>query len=137
MKKKILISLIAICTMLFAFGMINASAESSGTCGNNLTWTLDDAGTLTISGQGTMTNWGYFSFAPWYSLIEKITKVVIEDGVTSIGSYAFYDCNSLVSVTISHNVTSIGEAAFAGCGGLLSIIIPDSVTDIGMGVFAR
>ena len=56
MKKKILITLISVCTILFAFGMVNASAETvaNGECGDNLTWALDDEGTLAISGSGSM-----------------------------------------------------------------------------------
>ena len=136
MKKKILISLIAICTMLFAFGMINASAETSGTCGTNLTWTLD-GGTLTISGQGAMRNWtNNSSSVPWYSLEKNIVNVVIEDGVTSIGNYAFSSCSSLISVTIPESVTSIGDEAFSSCSSLISITIPDSVTSIGDDAFS-
>ena len=130
MKKKILISLIAICTMLFAFGIINASAESSGTCGTNLTWTLN-GDTLTISGQGTMTNWTNNLKVPWYSLKEDIVKIVIADGVTTIGDRAFGFCSSLVSITIPDGVTSIGDAAFSRCGSIKGIIIPGSVTSIG------
>ena len=128
MKKKFLITLIAVCTMLFAFSMINASAESSGTCGTNLTWTLN-GDTLTISGQGTMTNWsGNNSYAPWYSSRKDIVNVVIEDNVTSIGEFAFYGCSSLFNINIPDSVTSIGKSAFRVCSSLTSITIPDSVT---------
>ena len=63
-------------------------------------------------------------------------ELVIPDGVTSIGSYAFSWCTGLTSVTIGSGVTSIGESAFRGCSGLTSITIPDSVTSIGNSVFS-
>ena len=108
---------------------------ASGTCGDNLTWTLDDAGTLTISGTGEMTNWSTYANVPWYAQRESIKKAVIEDGVTSIGGDAFYNCTGLTSVTIPDSVTSIGSLAFCDCTGLKQITIPDSVTKIGNGTF--
>ena len=109
----------------------------SGTCGDNLTWTLDtESGILTISGTGAMTNYTYSSNAPWYSYRTSIKTVIIEDGVTSIGSYAFYNCTGLTSIEIPNSVTSIGEYAFSGCKSLTSITIPNSVTSIGYFAFS-
>ena len=112
---------------------ITASAETikSGTCGENLTWVLDDEGTLTISGTGDMADFWRNDDTPWYSEKEAINKVVIEVGVTSISEYAFYDAENLKSVIISDSVTSIGYDAFLGCSSLKSVTIPDSVTSIG------
>lgn len=78
----------------------------SGTCGENLTWDLTD-GVLTISGTGTMNDYSYNSYAPWCSKASSIKSVIIDDGVTSIGNYAFYLCINLSSVTIPNSVTSI------------------------------
>ena len=61
----------------------------------------------------------------------EVTELVIPDGVTSVGQYAFYDCSSLTSVTIPNSVTSIGEFAFNGCSSFTSVTIPNSVTSIG------
>ena len=133
MKKKV-VSLTLVLCMLLSFMPIIASAATSGTCGSNLTWTLDDNGTLTISGTGEMDNWGYNSF-PWYSKRESVRDVIIENGVTSVGKNAFYGCESLISVKISNSVTSIGIHAFGGCSSLISIIIPNSVTSIGDSAF--
>ena len=113
---------------------ITASAATSGTCGNNLTWTLADNGTLTISGTGDMWNWGY-NGAPWYSSRAYIVNVVVESGVTRIGGGAFYRCESLTSITIPEGVTSIGDIAFRYCISLTSITIPEGVTSIGNGAF--
>ena len=110
---------------------------ASGTCGkngNNLTWTLDNAGTLTISGKGEMGN--YFSYyIPWDTNKNDIKTVVIEAGVTGIGGYAFWNCTSLTSITIPKGVTSIGEHAFYNCTSLTSITIPEGVTSIGEHAF--
>ncbi len=108
---------------------------TSGTCGPNLTWNLTD-GILTISGTGEMTDFSYPDYGPWYSLSSSITSVVINDGVTSIGDYAFYSCANLTSVTIGNSVTSIGGKAFSSCSSLTSVTIPNSVEIIGGEVFS-
>jgi hypothetical protein len=115
MRKKFF-SLTLVMAMLFACVPIVATAEivDSGTCGDNLTWTLDDSGTLTISGTGDMTNYEYPKEqyrAPWGT--SSIKKVVIKNGVTSIGNDAFYKCTNLTSIEIPNSVTSIGGDAFS------------------------
>ena len=119
---------------------INVSAEetadfslgaTSGITGD-CTWKLDDEGTLTISGNGKMGNYYLVWGAPWE---RNIKSVIIEKGVTSIGSFAFYRCTSLTNLTISGSVTSIGDYAFSECTSLASVTIPDSVTSIGDDVF--
>ena len=102
---------------------------------DNLTWKLYEDGTLNISGKGAMKDYSYDSNqSPVYNN-SNVKKVVIEDGVTSIGTYAFYDCSSLTSITIPNSVTSIGNSAFSYCISLTSIMIPDSVTSIGISAF--
>lgn len=110
---------------------------ASGTCGDNLTWTLDsDTRTLTISGSGYMTN-TFRPNAPWYSYAQSITSVIIQSGVTSIGGSAFASCYSLTTVTIPDSVKSIGSYAFYNCSSLTSVTIPDSVTSIGNYAFGN
>ena len=109
---------------------ITVNDDITGTCGDNLTWTLDSEGTLTISGTGAMTDWESYSLVPWDSNADMIKTVSIENGVTSIGKYAFYYCSNLTSVTIPNSVKSIGDSAFRSCG-LTSITIPNSVKSIG------
>ncbi|MCD8022166.1 MAG: leucine-rich repeat protein [Lachnospiraceae bacterium] len=126
------------------------SGAASGTCGEQVTWVLDSDGTLTISGKGEMNDYasvddydvdedGYDKWVrlrnPWYESRGLITSVVIESGVTSIGSAAFEDCENLVNVSIPETVTEIGKSAFAWCYGLVSITLPDGLTGIGANAF--
>ena len=134
----------------------------SGSCGKNADWALtgtENDLTLTISGNGNMADFSESSI-PWASERAKITKAVVEDGITSVGSYAFCSlnkladvslpdsityigghgfekCTALKSVTIPDGVTSIGEGAFSGCDSLKSLTIPDSVTSIDWEAFPR
>ena len=104
----------------------------SGVCGKDLTWTLDEDGSLTISGEGEMDDYFIYEAAWFYEIVEKI---IIRQGVTSIGDSAFIGCSSLTSVTIPESVTSIGSDAFGGCNSLTSVTIPEGVTSIGDDTF--
>ena len=122
----------------FFFALLSAYTFSAyadiveGTCGDNLTWTLNtEDSTFVISGIGTMTD-----FPSWYDYASYIKYVTVEDGVTSIGDYAFANCYTLTSITIPNSVTSIGWSAFQNCSGLTSAAIPNSVTSIGSRTFA-
>lgn len=112
---------------------------ASGTCGkngDNLTWELSCDGVLTISGTGEMEDYTESATpAPWKSNNTTILSIVIEDGVSNIGNYAFHYCRKLTSVSIPTSITSIGNQAFKGCGNLSSVEIPNSVTNIGWGAF--
>ncbi len=105
---------------LFSFSAIHAEID----------WELSDDGTLTISGSEKMKDYVLSSPAPWYNDRKKIKRVVIKDGVTSIGDRAFYGCSNITSVTIPNSVTSIGDYAFRDCS-ITSVTIPNSVTSIG------
>ena len=105
-----------------------------GICGENVNWVMTADGMLTISGTGAMADYEW-SGTPWASVCSEIKSVVIGDGVTSIGDYAFYDCGALTSVTIPDTVTVIGDGAFRGCSRLSGMTIPDSVTSIGKSAF--
>ncbi|MBP3467446.1 MAG: leucine-rich repeat domain-containing protein [Paludibacteraceae bacterium] len=124
--KKLFTLIVAICATTLAW------ADDSGNCGSNVTYTyVESTGTLTISGTGDMYSYSYASNWPWYNYRSSIKKVVINNGVTSIGKNAFNGCTGLTSITIPNSVTSIGYGAFYGCTGLTSITIPNSVTSIG------
>ena len=108
---------------------LSANAEEWGFCGLNLTWHLTDNGVLTISGKGKMNDYSDNNRAPWSK--SDIKRIIIGDGITTIGVFAFYDCSALTSVTIPNSVTTIGGRAFTGCSELTSVTIPNSVTTIG------
>jgi len=121
-------------TMLFSV----ASAYAQGGTTGPLTWEITGTGnnlTLTISGNGDMPDYSESSNAPWYYFTNNIKTIIIENGVTSIGNYAFGSLSSyymyfLSSLTIGSSVTRIGDYAFYRCQ-IPSIIIPDKVVSIG------
>jgi len=127
--------------LISAFGLMGTMAfAQSGSCGANLTWTLNNE-TLTISGTGEMDNYTVdflgaspSSSVPWDDYRNQIKHVEIEYGTTSIGEYAFA-FNGLNSITIPASVTSIEGCAFFCCASLTSVEIPSSVTNIGGSAF--
>ena len=140
MKKRIfsfVLAVLMIASLLPATALA-ADIVDSGTCGaegdgSNLTWTLDSEGTLTISGTGAMKDYTYDDAAPWKNA--EVKTVVMDNGVTSIGNFAFFFCGSLTDIVIPDSVTSIGDTAFTRCESLTGVTIPSSVTRIGNGVF--
>ncbi len=117
-----------------------ADIVDSGSCGaedDNVTWTLDSEGTLTISGEGEMNNWDDSNLPPWSEYAaSRIEKIVIENGVTNIGNNAFGRCYDLTTITIPDGITSIGREAFYYCEALTSISLPGSVKKIDDGAFS-
>ena len=117
----------------------------SGSCGEKVTYSLNAAGVLTISGTGPMENYlgqradtmgDYQAFcAPWYCQRNGIKKIVISSGVTAIGDSAFLDCYNAASVVIPRSVRTIGTDAFCNCPCLTAVTIPSGVTAIGEGAF--
>mgnify|MGYP002732993316 CR=1 FL=1 len=105
----------------------------------SVTATLSSDGTLTISGTGNMKDWEYQVETDWHNfdIKGKVKKVVINKGVTSIGSNAFTTCGRLTSIEIPSGVLSIGSDAFSFCDSLTSIVIPKGVTSIGDNAFER
>ena len=143
MKKKLKKIIPLILALSLLLGMMPAAAladdstevTASGTCGDNLTWELTSDGTLTISGTGEMEDYTS-GRAPWHEdYADEINFVVINSGVTSIGSSAFDQCTGLTNIIIPDSITSIGDGAFTQCAGLTNIAIPDSVTSIGSSAF--
>ncbi len=113
----------------------DATVMRSGSCGADLTWELDDEGVLTISGTGAMDDYdSYYDMAPWHTYRWNYDRIVVEEGVTSIGMYAFYDLSVIESIILPESLTSIGYAAFQRTL-MNSIEIPDAVTTIGPWAF--
>lgn len=108
-----------VCTDVSAEGTVTAS----GSCGDNLAWELSDNGVLTIAGTGNMFDYNGATGGPWFQYAESITSVVVEEGVTGIGSWAFAGCRYVTSVIIPDSVTSIGGGVFRSCNLLENIVI--------------
>ncbi len=119
--------------------VIPDDVATSGICGENLIWSFDEStGTLSVSGTGAMKNYDKDLLkAPWHNYSYYVKTVIISDGVTSIGDYAFYLCRELSNISIPDKVTSIGAGAFMDCDSITSITIPDTVTSISDYTFYR
>ena len=128
MKKLLsVITMMILLVVVLATTVNAAEIVDSGTCGENLTWTLDSAGVLTISGTGHMEHYYLiYEDCPWEARCDEITKVVVEEGVTTIGNYAFNFC-AITEVSLPSTLTRIYEGAFYYCEELTHIDIPESV----------
>ena len=99
-----------------------------------VTWNLEN-GVLTISGKGAMDSYGKAASQPWYQNRAKVTSVIIEDGITEIGNFAFYGLTNMKNITIADSVTKIGAYAFKNCTALTDIQLPKSLETIGDSAF--
>ena len=141
MLKTVVKNLFAVTLLTIVLLFINAisvcAAETvaSGECGTNLTWTLDCDGVLIVTGTGSMRSWN--SNSSPFNNNDSIKKVIIDNSVTSIGSYAFYGCMDLTEVSIGQGVTKINSYAFANCVDLITINMCDNVEIIGSRSFYK
>lgn len=131
------VCLLVVCLFLLPSKAQAATEVASGTCGDNLTWVLDDEGTMTISGTGDMDSFQVYSpyIVPWADYRDSVKELVIEEGVTKIGSYAFQDFENISQIVIPDSVQIIEYYAFASCGGLETIVIGDGVQIIEQSAF--
>ena len=128
---------------VWAAGLQENGLTPSGSCGENLTWQFDGgSGVLTIEGTGAMTDYNLNtdSRAPWYDNVTSFTAIILPDGLTHIGNYAFYNSSNtespeITSITIPSSVTSIGQRAFYEHRKLASLTIPEGVSSIGESAF--
>lgn len=103
-----------------------SEADNPKECGahpGTVYWTLDEDGVLTVYGEGAMADWESGEQAPWYPYYGEIHGIVIADGVTSVGAYAFCDASGIESVDMADSVSTIGTCAFSKCSGLTSVSI--------------
>lgn len=107
---------------------------ASGSCGEALTWSLNAAGDLTVSGTGDMTDFAATG-APWAEYRDQVKLVIVGRGVTSIGSSAFQDCKNLETVSLPGSLTALGKAAFLRCGKLTNVKLPASLKSVGEDCF--
>lgn len=133
MKRLLAIILAVLMCMALMPAAFAADIVDSGECGENVTWTLDSTGTMTVSGTGEMTR--YFPLSnPWADYNEEIVSVVIGDGVTSVCDFAFRNCVNVKNITLGNSVEKIGFNAFGG--SVKEVVIPASVKSIDIGAFA-
>ena len=104
----------------------NAEVVATGNCGaegNNVTWTLDEQGTLTLEGTGaTATVNVSTTDQPWYNYVSQITNVVVNEGITDLGSGLFFNMNNITSVSLPSSLKSIGRVAFRNCTSISTIV---------------
>ena len=122
--------LAVVCVFMICDADGSDADPASGQCGNNLYWSMS-GGCATFTGSGDMWDYTIDDECGW----ETCISVILPDGLTNIGDFAFFGCSSLASVTIPDSVTSIGNGAFEYCTSLSSVTIPDSVTSIGTDAF--
>ncbi|MGN1217904.1 MAG: leucine-rich repeat protein [Phocaeicola sp.] len=108
-----------------------------GKSGDTSTWKLSSDGILTVSGTGVMWDMSSSSSNEWRQHALKIKKVVIEDGITSVGGMAFYRCSNLTDVLIADSVKTIGTGAFCECSSMETIVLPNSITEIKTMAFSQ
>ena len=114
MKKiKIFMFVTVVVITILIFGVVVNAETTSGSCGNNISWNLDENGVFTISGQGELAGWD--NLPPWFNIKKDIKTVIIDKRITAIGSRAFYNCLNMTSVIIPDGVTTIGKEAFYWC----------------------
>lgn len=158
--KQFFIRLVALAAaLLFLLPLAPTAHAASGECGDGVTWNLA-GGVLTISGSGDMKDYSETALAPWHGYADQILSVRVENGVTSIGdfafcqlkkvtaasvansvltigSYAFYECEALQLLDLGSGIESIGDHAFKLCRELISIRLPDGLKIIGNQAFYR
>jgi len=118
-----------------AISYLNDTVIGSGQCGEQLTWSMVSDGTLTISGRGNMYDYAWNVDAPWREHAALITSVVIGQGVTYIGDYAFFRCSALKSVEMPDALWGIGMYAFSSCSALTDVTLPAALSELGDSAF--
>ena len=122
---------------LVDYGKVAATGE----CGAEFKWTLYESGLLLVEGEGAMDDYSssypYLNRAPWYDYRDQITRLIVGEGITNIGSYAFYDLDQMRFADLPDSLETIEDHAFFSCASLYEVIIPDQVTYIGIAAFSR
>ena len=122
--------------VLLAALCAGAGAESGGQCGDTVFWSLSaDGKTLTILGTGAMADYDMPEDVPWHGACAGITRAVVGEGVTRIGSLALVECGSMTAVSLPDSLTAIGDHAFDYCPALADVPLPGGLTEIGACAF--
>lgn len=107
-----------------------------GALNENIGWTLSPDGVLTVFGKGAMPDFNA-NEAPWSAYAERVTEIIVENGIVTVGRCAFYGLSSVTAVTLPDSLAVIDEYAFYGCSALESLTIPKGVYYIGAYAFRR
>lgn len=118
------------------FAIAPAASAAGGSCGSNATWSLEN-GTLTISGSGAISDYSQSSPAPWYGSRQEIQKLVLSEGLTRIGSWAFWECTNLISASMPSTMSVIADGAFFGCTGITTLSLNEGLYTIGQSAFSQ
>lgn len=131
-------AMLALLLALLTGTALAADEEIAGADFNDgkMHWSISADHVLTISGTGEMPNYSDSVNAPWYSYRSQIESIIVEDGITALGSYAFYYCSEAASIDIPDGITTIPGSCFYGCSSLNSIILPDSIQFLGYDSFS-
>lgn len=133
MKSKKLLSILLLFTMLATtLWSIPASAEEA-----TWTWSIDENGTLTVSGTGEVYVGYNYSYQPWYSVRDSISSIVVEEGITSIKEWCFSGLPYVTSVSFPESLTSIGDYVFNDCIALSNVTLPSKLEKIGHTAFSK
>lgn len=124
---------LALCLLLVLSLLPTTALAAEGSTGG-LQWQLS-GGTLTISGSGPMPDYTDANMPPWYDTAEAISRIVVQEGVTSVGSLAFYGCSKATNIRLPSTVTSIGNQAFKNCSSIAYVGLPAGLTSIGEAAF--
>lgn len=141
-KLRLLLTMLFALVLLIGLPVMQAQGYTlgEGTCGDDMTWVLDDTGTLTVSGAGAIWDFEHTAgenhyLPPWNSVKDFVTRIVLESGVTGVGSDAFAYCYNVEEIVLPDTVAVLGKECFSWCRALDSITIPGSVETWGSGVF--
>lgn len=165
MKRVISLVLSAVIAVTVIPLCVNAESVTSGACGDNAYWNYDNTTrTLTVSGTGATDDFAFSSdgknsLTPWGEFYMSIDHVVVEEGITylgnyafalhrklktvslpesllSLGKYGFYDCTRLSDINIPGSVTLISDFLFFDCRSLTHVTVPEGVTAVGKSAFS-
>jgi hypothetical protein len=138
MNKKIYLLLLFV---IFSFCIPSYAFADDGICGDNMQWSLNEQGTLTITGTGSMYDYHVgsditgLSEPPWYEYADKIENIIVSDGVKSLGDNAFFLCKNVKSVVLPDSITQLGNGLFANCQSLETISLPDNIETLPASIF--
>ena len=125
------ISIALLVGLVLGAAPIVASADASGSCGDNITYEyVSETNTVTLTGSGPMTDYTSATKSPFYSLRNELTTVVIGEGITTVGAYAFANQSKLTSITLPSTLVSLNKCAFNQCRAVASCNFPEGLTSV-------